>query len=491
MQSTWSDHLQINIHDSWKEEYARIGGLYASWGAILVIFLFPTVIFSELHVLRDNNSLWLFFRLFPSLSVGVAYILYKRKKINHEVLLEVIAFSIFTSTAYRANCTDWLGYLVSFSTCFMASAILTILRPRILYINFVVIWLIHILFFIIFCDASFGAYLQDRSTNFFPVVGLVAFSLAVFRYYLLRSNFQQRLLLKTANEELKQKSDLISEQNEELLVQKEEIQAQRDAIEEQNRLLENKNRDILDSINYAQRIQQALLPAREQLQKAFAQHFVFFKPKDLVSGDFYWMQEAGGKYYLAVMDCTGHGVPGALMSMMGLSAINKVMQMHFGSAGEMLEKLDLEMQSSMQTAASGRFDGMDIALCIFDPANKTLDFAGANHNLVLFDGTDQRLIKGDRDGIGGYKMSRKSFQSELLQLKSGQRVYLYTDGFKDQFGGPDNKKYLQKRFLAFLQKIQELPLPQQAQALEEELHIWTADFRYEQVDDILVLGFEV
>jgi serine phosphatase RsbU (regulator of sigma subunit) len=492
MSSSWIDSLRINPEDSWKQEYARLGGLYASWGAVLVIFLFPTVIFSELHVERDNNQYWLFFRLMPSFTVGLGYLLYKKLDWSHEVLLEIIAFSLFTSVAYRASCGDWIGYLVSFSTCFMASAILTILRPKILYINFVIIWAIHIIFYVVFCGGTFAEYWQDRATNFFPVVGLISFSLAIFRYHLLKNNFQQRLILKTANEELKEKSDLIAEQNEELKVQKEEILSQRDAIEDQNKVLETRNRDIMSSISYAKRIQSALLPNESELGRNFKDHFVYFKPKDLVSGDFYWVKEMPQKVILAVMDCTGHGVPGALMSMMGLAALNKVIsQVHELKASVLLTALDFEMQSSMKSEDTGSFDGMDIGICIIDKEKQTLEFAGANQSLVIFDGNQSTLLKGNRLGIGGIKLQQKVFESKLWNITYGQRFYLCTDGLKDQFGGKDNKKYLNRRLISFLQNIQTHPMNQHGQLIDQELRAWTEDFKTEQVDDILIFGFEV
>lgn len=500
------ENLGINFDEAWRDEYKRIGNLYATWGAIMVIFFFPMAALPEVGIEKDNESLWYFFRFLPSVAVAIVFLLYKKLKFSHEVVFEVLALFIFASGAYRANCEDWMAYTMSNVTLFITAAILTILRPFLFVINFIVIISLNIGFHIYFCQATFIDFMLERSTPIFFVTGLAAFSIAIFRYYLMRDNFQQRLALKKAytdleetnnnlkeaHEELQAKTDQVAEQNEELLMQKEEILSQRDVLEKQKNLLEEKNEDIMSSISYAKRIQTALLPSHDKFRNNFSEYFIFFKPRDVVSGDFYWSYQNDSHLYLAAIDCTGHGVPGALMSMMSNAALNAtIISKGVEDLTEVLSMLDHQISNELKGELTGTYDGFDISLCKFDKKSNRLEFASAHHPMILVQNNEVRIVRGGRSGIGGRRMKDKVFNCQSFNLNSGDVIFLYTDGYQDQFGGNHDKKYMSKRFQNLLINNRNTPFNTMEPLLEEELNQWMRPGKQKQIDDILVMGFRL
>ena len=261
------------------------------------------------------------------------------------------------------------------------------------------------------------------------------------------------------------------------------------SIVEKNRVIELKNRDITDSINYARKIQEALLPHTEQIQEALPNSFVYYKPRDIVSGDFYWFKEIDGKILLSAVDCTGHGVPGALMSMIGFSKLNAISHKKNSDPGYILEKLDEGVREAL---SSKRYDqeskdGMDMALCSFDLKNKKMQYSGAFRPLIKINGENIEETKGNRYPIGGGSSYIKNgFTTHEFDINKGDCFYMFSDGFPDQFGGPKDKKFMNKKFKALLQEIQSLSPKEQMFRLDTELQNWRGET--EQVDDILVIG---
>lgn len=487
-----TDKLNFNLQEAWKEEYVRLGDVYATWGAIMVVFLYPLAMLPEVNIVKDNITLWYFFRLMPSVVVGITYVLYKRYKFSHEILFEILAFCIFASGAYRAACGEWIPYVVNNITLFITGAFLTILRPYFFIINYFVILLMNSVFNMIFCGASFGDYWLEKGTPLLIVGGMACFSIAIFRYFILKNNYQQRTALKHAHDELQDKNDQIVLQNEELQTQKEEILSQRDMMEDQKNDIEDKNNNIISSITYAKHIQDALLQQTQALKQVFHDFMVFFRPRDIVSGDFYWMREINGKTYIAVVDCTGHGVPGAFMSMLANSSLNNVLLAHADQSPEkLLELLDDEVCNILRGDVTGAFDGMDISLCVIDPQEKKLTFAGAHHPLLFFKNGEKIFIKGGPQGIGGHHSVQKRFEKHEISLDEPLVFYLYTDGFQDQFGGPKDKKYMRGRFQKFLEGIHNRPMKEQQKLLHEEIERWMNYSDQSQVDDILIMGFKI
>ena len=260
----------------------------------------------------------------------------------------------------------------------------------------------------------------------------------------------------------------------------------------QNQVIAQKNKDITDSINYAKKIQEAMLPALAQIQKAFPESFVVYQPKDIVSGDFYWFSERDSKIFIAAVDCTGHGVPGAFMSMIGNDMLyDAVADKGLNKPGEVLASLNQQVKHSLKQndADSGSRDGMDAALCIFDKNFKSLSFAGANRPLYLVRNREIQITGPTKSSIGGLTDSEHVFQSHEFNLEKGDTLYIFTDGFCDQFGGDAGKKFTTKRF-------RELLLGLQPSAMEEQGKILRATFKNwksltEQIDDVLVIGIRI
>lgn len=270
------------------------------------------------------------------------------------------------------------------------------------------------------------------------------------------------------------------------------------ALLEKNRLIREKNREIFQSLRYASRIQNAVLPEEQILHDTLDSGFILFKPRDMVSGDLYWIEKEKGRLYMAVVDCTGHGVPGALISLLGHNALNKaVKEKGLQDPAEILSFLDDQMKETFQQkeGEEGLRDGMDIALCSFDPNEKELLFAGAIEPLYLAkkDGEEILEYKGDRKPIGRDgkgQVGQKKFNTHRIQVREGDRFYISSDGFPDQFGGEKGKKLKYKRFRKMLfegGKVDDLE--DQKADLLTSLENWQGD--HEQVDDILVIGARV
>jgi ligand-binding sensor domain-containing protein/serine phosphatase RsbU (regulator of sigma subunit) len=264
-----------------------------------------------------------------------------------------------------------------------------------------------------------------------------------------------------------------------------EIEKQRDKIAEQNR-------EITDSIMYAQRIQSAVLPDMEYTRSILPSHFILFKPRDIVSGDFYWMTEKANKAVVVVADCTGHGVPGAFMSMLGVSLLNEIVNLHkVLSAAEILNSLrkNVKQTLSQRGKKDEARDGMDIALCIIDFDNNKGQFSGAYNPLLLIRDSEQIIFKGDKMPIGIHVGHEKPFTNHDFELAKGDMLYMYTDGFADQFGGPEEKKFKSLTFRQMLLDIHNKPLEEQKQIINSTFEEWRGNLS--QIDDILVMGIQI
>ncbi|MBD0258777.1 MAG: tetratricopeptide repeat protein [Cytophagales bacterium] len=263
----------------------------------------------------------------------------------------------------------------------------------------------------------------------------------------------------------------------------------------QNAEIRHQHLKITDSIRYAKRIQEALSPEAAGLQERLAGLFVLFKPRDIVSGDFFWHYAEGDLTVLAAVDCTGHGVPGAFMTVLGNTLLNQVVaEGKVFEPHRVLAAMDEKLAAALGHQGTGQqrpSDGMDVALCVIDHRQRTLQFAGAKRPLYFFRDGACREVKGDIFPIGGgthYKHG-KTFQSHTLPLAAGDRFYLFSDGFPDQFGGESDTKFMTKRFRQLLTELHPLPPADQQEGLESELAAWQGN--HPQTDDILVVGAAV
>lgn len=278
---------------------------------------------------------------------------------------------------------------------------------------------------------------------------------------------------------------VISKQNSELEHQKQEIEFQKQLVEE-------KQKEIIDSINYAQRIQQAVLTGTDVWHRIGHDYFIFFKPKDIVSGDFYWAYNApNGRSVFALADCTGHGVPGGFMSMLGNSFLNElVIENKLFKADVILNKLrDKVIHALEQQGRTDQKDGMDISLCVWNRLDNTLEFAGANNPIWILRSGIMEEYTADKMPIGFLSADQQPFKSKVITLSSGDVIYMSSDGFPDQFGGPKGKKYMYRRMVQFLISIADKPLTSQKEALVAEFNSWKGG--HDQLDDVCMLAVKV
>jgi len=294
--------------------------------------------------------------------------------------------------------------------------------------------------------------------------------------------------LSEANEELSSTVETVEQQ-------KSEIETQRDDLEKQRIALEKAYQDIRSSITYAERIQKAKLPELSRIRKAFPEAFVLFRPRDQVSGDFYWFAEVDGKKIIAAVDCTGHGVPGAFMSMIGSELLNEIVILRqILEPHLILEHLHEGIQSTLRQQETENRDGMDLAICVVDENAKQLQFAGAKNPLIIIENGEVQQIKADKLSVGGRSRNIQStFTTHSVGINPNAAFYIFSDGFQDQFGGPDGRKFMVKRLKELLAEISDKPMEEQHLRLEWELdqwQNWPRKTKERQMDDILLIGFK-
>lgn len=281
--------------------------------------------------------------------------------------------------------------------------------------------------------------------------------------------------------------------NRQLLTQQEEILAQKEnlavAFEEINR----QNEKITSSIAYAQRIQSAMMTDTANLQKLVPESFIFFRPRDVVSGDFYFFRKVGDEIIIAAVDCTGHGVPGAFMSMIGMNLLYQATAQGITSPGQLLQLLHEGISASLNQQDSGNRDGMDAALIAFNRDEKRIRFAGAKNPLIYVQEQEVIQVGGSRQSIGGLVFQTPKdgllFEEHAFHFQKPTWLYIYSDGYQDQFGGDDHRKFMSKRLRALLGEIHTMPAARQEAKLGQTLTAWQG--KEPQTDDVLVLGIRV
>jgi len=342
------------------------------------------------------------------------------------------------------------------------------------------------------------------------IILILAIGLVTSYYYNLKRSRkltvaleERRVLLVKQSSELKERNDNIFTANEELTVLNEAISKQNVQILEANEELTvlneavNKQKnEILDSITYAKKIQAAMLPPEQYFNEVLNDVFILFKPRDIVSGDFFWIKQVNQYVVLAAADCTGHGVPGAFMSLLGISFLDEIVQRReITQANQVLNELRKQIRNSLrqQGQTEEAKDGIDMALCVFDEKNNTLQYSGANNPLYLIrdkNGAPELTeFKADRMPLGYNPGRFKTFTNKDIQLEYGDVFYLFSDGFLDQKGGKEGKKFMSKNFKDLLIKIHQEPMREQKNILDKTITDWMGDTS--QIDDILVIGVRV
>ena len=340
---------------------------------------------------------------------------------------------------------------------------------------------------------------KQKIINYSLLGGLLAIIIIAFLIYRAYSiKNKDNLLLAEQKKQIHQKNEELKLYQEEIISQKEYLQIQNDLRTKQLEEIGKKNRKISDSIHYASRIQKALLPPEHSLSLHFSDYFLLNRPKDIVSGDFYWSKTFGDKVFLAVADATGHGIPGAFMSLLGISFLNEVVKnQNNDNAAQILGKLRDLLKTSLNSAdnKSKTGDGIDIAFCIIDKKEKEIQFSGAYNPMIIIktdkDSGERQLteLKGDKMPIGTHIKEETPFTNQTVKFEYTDKLYLFTDGYLDQFGGLDGRKFLLNKFKELLLEICILPMPEQKTKI---LNVY-ADWKEErdQIDDILILGFSL
>jgi len=334
--------------------------------------------------------------------------------------------------------------------------------------------------------------------SFFTVI--LIFSILLYKLYTAKKKANRLLAIQNAeiiekNEEIKAQSEELHKTNIALQEQKEEIEAQSEELEIQRDVALKSKEEIIDSINYAKRIQKAIFPAKEYVNEVLQEYFVLLKPRDIVSGDFYWIKKIKNFTIIAVADCTGHGVPGAFMSMLGISFLNDIVSPRsLDSASEILNRMRNKVKKSLgqKGKESEAKDGMDLALYIINDETLELQYSGAYNPLYIIRDKPEaelEIIKADRQPIGVHPVE-KDFTNHKIQLQKGNCLYTFSDGYNDQFGGKNGQKFKSKNFKELLLANYKKPMSEQKKVLNDKLKDWMGK-DYSQIDDIVVLGLRV
>lgn len=318
---------------------------------------------------------------------------------------------------------------------------------------------------------------------------------------------ERTLEIELQKEELLASSETLKTANDILINQKREIEVKNEEITLQKKYLEKVHKGTTDSINYASRLQKVILPSENLLQKYFSEHFIFYQPKEIVSGDFYWYRyiERNGRRYFALVaaDSTGHGVPGSLVSMLGISLLNEtVIRNRLEDSNIVLEMLRRDVKATFSHSDENLLtkDGIDMAFCLIDLDSLEMQYAGANRPLLLIkqNGQEEKTLleyKPTKSPIGTHH-KEYDFENHVIQLEKGDKIYLCSDGYADQVGGPDGRKYYFKRFKELLVSIHEKSMEEQKEIIIKTHNDWIeheykGEDKFKQVDDILVMGVKV
>jgi len=278
-----------------------------------------------------------------------------------------------------------------------------------------------------------------------------------------------------------------------LLFQENDFEKQKNIITEQNKKIKYQNQQLNSSITCAERIQKAILPSGVILNKILKDYFIFYKPKDIVSGDFYWVYKIKNKIILAIADCTGHGIPGAFMSILGISFLNDIIsKQKIIASDKILNKLRNKIIKTLNQQGSTQelYEGMDISLIIINEDTLNLEFSGSFISCYIIRNNEIYELKADFIPIGKFiNKKNKLFNRSFFQLKKGDTIYSFSDGFKDQFGGIERKKIKINRLKELLLKVQDKTMLEQRIYLELYFNYWKQNF--EQTDDVMIIGIKI
>lgn len=464
------DHVVKLEFDKSTEKFQEI----TAWvGILLNLFWF----ISDYFVFPQHLVSFLTFRIVVAVTASLALLLRKKIGMSIYYCMFILVLGISVQNAYMWTLMDlahFQKHAFAYMVLFIGVGMLVLWEIQLSLMVAAITIAVNLILFYFNSPLSFEEFLINGTLITFTV-GIFSIFVIRSRYRLIYNDIRIRLELEFSNK-------LIEQKHIEVLAQKVEIQDQKDA-------LEHKNREITDSINYAKNIQRALLPSEQKFNSCFKDSFVLFKPKDIVSGDFYWVHETEGDIFYVTADCTGHGVPGGFMTMLALSFLEDVIvQQKYHSPEVILNRIRERIIAALNQSGQSteNKDGMDICICKLNKQNKLLSFASANNDLYMVREGALTIHKADRQPCGQHVI-QKPFSLQQLQLQSGDAIYTFTDGYADQFGGPDGKKFRYKQFENVLLSMAGKPALIQREILDQTIELWKGT-NHEQVDDICVIG---
>jgi serine phosphatase RsbU (regulator of sigma subunit) len=442
-------------------------------------------IFVWLKYIKPKGSLGLFFMV---VNTGLLLLFVKSflnlkqlaPKINKSVKIVLIIFALVIIASFYVRVLQreiiycLVLVILLFSLCLGIYTLLKGFRPARFFtlgmvgMTFTVFWAILASFHLVERAANTGVFhIDNLGTAFFSVI----FSLAIG---------DKVSILKVEKETAQEKA---------LEVLEEKVQERTLEIIEQKRIVEEKQKEIIESITYAKRLQEAILPPRAFLNKNIPDNFVIYMPKDLVAGDFYWAEKINELFFIAAADSTGHGVPGAMVSVVCSNALNRaVKEFNLTETGKVLDKTRELVLETFEKSANEVKDGMDISLLCIDKKNGSVFWSGANNPLWYFEDGELKEIKADKQPIGMTEYPRP-FTTHRIEYKENNTFYLFTDGLPDQFGGPNGKKFKYKQFSELLVSLSRIPIKDQGPLINKAFEEWKGPL--EQVDDVCVIGVRV
>ncbi len=471
---------EVSIHpDKVKEAFhnstERFHAIYCWMGIVLNIVWF----ISDYFVLPDHWIPFLEFRLAVSLTTLVLLVSRKITGLSIYATIFFLVLGISIQNAYMWSVMD-LAHLQKHAFAYM-----------VLFIGVGMLMLWEVWYSIVLVIATLIANVifyklnSPLSVDEFTINGgLLILTVAIFSLFLIRTRYRLTLNEIRSRLELERSKEIIEEEHNVVIAQKKELSQQHDVLQE-------KNKEITDSINYAKRIQTAFISTEAEFNSNFSDSFVFFKPKDIVSGDFYWIYRKGDKIYYATADCTGHGVPGGFMTMLGLSFLDELIESkNSDNPAEVLNGLREKIVNTLKQGASSEEskDGMDIILCCLDKKELTLKYAAANNSFYIMRNNELMELKGDKQPCGFFP-DPKPFTLREYKLEKGDCIYTLTDGYPDQFGGKKGKKFRYRQLEELFEQHHGKPFSEQKQILSDTMNNWVGNL--DQVDDMLVIGVKI
>jgi serine phosphatase RsbU (regulator of sigma subunit) len=452
------------------------------WVGLLLNLIWFT---SDYFIIPEYFLPFLIFRLSVSIASVSALLFRKQLGLNIYLCMFILVTGISVQNAYMWSVMDLAHFeqhTLAYIVLFIGVGMLVLWELRLSILLMLVTVVSNIVFYRLNSELSLKEFVING--------GLLTLTVLIFSVFLIRSRYRLTYSEIRSRLALEQSKKQLERSNEQLTSQKIEI-------ESQNLALESKNREITDSIHYARNIQAASIPSEERFNAYFKDSFVLYKPKDIVSGDFYWVYEREQVVYYVTADCTGHGVPGGFMTMLGLSFLEEIIAgRNVQDPAIVLDMLREKIINALNQ--SGEYgenkDGMDITLCRLNRQTLELTYASANNDLyiVTTEGDSGKRVlneyKANRQPCGFYH-SRVPFTAHTLQLHPGDCIYTFTDGYADQFGGPKGKKFRYRQFEELLTDLSDRKVAEQKEELLRVLENWQGDL--EQVDDVLVIGVQV